>query len=84
MKYDARGRIVRTVNFTGGVSTADYQAFAVVTSDADDNDHSAPNVVRGLADSPHREEFDAFRQRTRVVELVGGVETLSLSYVPGC
>ena len=80
--YDARGRVVRTVNFTGGVSTAEYQPFAVVTADADDNDHSPSNVARGLADTPHREEFDAFRQRTRVVEVLGGGDALALTYIP--
>ena len=79
--YDARGRVERTVNYNGGVSTAQYFPFEVVIADADDNDTSAANVARGQANTPRREEFDVFRLRTAVVELLGGGTTMTTSYV---
>jgi RHS repeat-associated protein len=66
--YDARGRVVRTVNFNSGVATAEYQPFRVMTRDANDNDASPENVARGQFDTPHEEEFDTFRQLVAVTE----------------
>ena len=79
--YDARGRMVRTVNYNGGLSTAEYSPFGVVISDADDNDTSAANVGRGQANTPRREEFDVFRMRTSIVELLGGGKTMTTKFV---
>ena len=81
--YDGRGRVVRTVNFNGGVSTAEYQPFRVVTRDANDNDASAENVARGQFDTPHEEEFDAFRHLTAVTERVSPVAQTSTTYELG-
>ena len=61
-EYDGLGRVVRTVNFNGGVSTASFEPFAVTTRDANSNDSSPANVVRGRADVIHREQFDALRR----------------------
>jgi RHS repeat-associated protein len=81
--YDALGRTIRIVNFNGGVSTAEYSPFFVVTKDANDNDESPENVARGQYDTPHREEFDVFRYRTRTVEDLGGGQSMEYSYLPG-
>jgi RHS repeat-associated protein len=69
--YDARGRVVRTVNFNSGVSSAEYTPFRVVTRDANDNDNSPENGARGQFDTPHEEEFDVFRYLLRVTERTG-------------
>ena len=79
--YDARGRVERTINYNGGVSTAQYSPFEVLISDADDNDTSAANVARGQANTPRREQFDVFRLRTAVVEELGGGNAMTTSYV---
>jgi hypothetical protein len=74
MFYDARGRVVRSVNFNGGIATAVYTPFAITTSDANDTDVSPANVARGQTNTPHREEMDVFRQKIAVVESIGGGE----------
>jgi RHS repeat-associated protein len=79
--YDARGRVVRTVNYNGGLSTAQYSPFEVLTADADDNDTSAANIARGQANTPRLEQFDVFRRRTAVVEMLGGGKAMTTGYV---
>jgi RHS repeat-associated protein len=81
--YDARGRVVRTVNFNGSVSTAEYKPFQVTTRDANDNDNSPENVARGQADTPHEEEFDVFRYLQRVTERNGPGRQTSTEYAVG-
>ncbi len=81
--YDARGRAVRTVNFNGGVSTAEYTPFRVVTRDANDNDDSAANVARGQFDTPHEEEFDVFRYLLRVTDRTGPASRTATRYTVG-
>ena len=81
LRYDARGRVVRTVNYNGGVSTARYLPFAVELADANDNDASAENAARGQADTPRREEFDVLRRRTAIVELLGGGDAMTTRFV---
>lgn len=81
VEYDARGRPVRTVNYNGGVSTATYTPFAIELSDANDNDLSAANAARGQVSTPRREEFDVFRQRSAVVEVLGGGTTMTTTFV---
>jgi RHS repeat-associated protein len=71
--FDALGRVVETVNFNGGVSTAEFQPFRVITRDANDNDATPANKSRGQFDTPHVEEFDALRQLTRVIERRGAL-----------
>lgn len=80
ISYDPRGRVVQSVNFNGGISTAAYAPFAIVTSDANDNDLSAANVARGQANTPHREEMDVFRRRIAVVESIGGGVEVAFRY----
>ncbi len=79
--YDARGRVMKTVNYNGSISTAQYSPFAILAADADDNDTSAENVARGLANTPRREELDVFRMRIAVVELLGGGKAMTTSFV---
>jgi len=79
--YDARGRIVRTVNYNGSVSTAQYSPFEALIADADDNDTSPANVARGLANTLRRDQFDVFRMRTAVVEELGGGKTMTNHFV---
>jgi RHS repeat-associated protein len=79
--YDARGRTVRTVNYNGSVSTAEYSPFEALVADADDNDTSPANVARGLANTPRRDEFDVFRMRTAVVQLLGGGKEMTTRFV---
>jgi RHS repeat-associated protein len=79
--YDGRGRPVRTVNYNGGVSTAQFSPFEALFADADDNDTSPANVARGQANTPRREEFDVVRMRTAIVEVLGGGKTMTTTYV---
>jgi RHS repeat-associated protein len=80
IQYDARGRVVHTVHFNGGISTADYRPFSVTLFDANDSDTSPANVARGQANTPKREELDVFRQRVRVVELLGGGQEYAVHF----
>jgi RHS repeat-associated protein len=82
MYYDGRGRAVRTVDYSDGVSLAEYRPFEVTLHDANDTDTSPENVARGQFNTPRREEFDVFRDRTRVVENVGGTTAVT-SFVIG-
>jgi RHS repeat-associated protein len=70
--YDGRGRLVRTVNYNGGISTATYLPFEVITRDANDNDNSPENIARGQFNTPRRETFDVQRHQTGVIEEMGG------------
>jgi RHS repeat-associated protein len=79
--YDARGRTVRTVNYNDSTSTAQYAPFEVVIADADDNDNSAANVARGLANTPRYEQFDVFRLRVAIVEDLGGGKAMNMRFV---
>ena len=78
--YDGRGRTVKIVNYSGGISTAIYEPFAVTTRDANDNDDSPENVGRGQFDTARQEEFDALRYRTRVVETMAAGATITTTY----
>jgi RHS repeat-associated protein len=66
--YDGCGRVVRSINYNGGVSTARYRAFSVVAHDANDNDDSPEGLARGHFDTPHEEAFDVLRNLVRVTE----------------
>jgi RHS repeat-associated protein len=81
--YDGRGRVVRTVNFNGGISTAEYQPFRVVLRDANDTDDSADNRVRGQFDTPREEEFDVFRYLVRVTDRLGPATQVLTGYEVG-
>jgi RHS repeat-associated protein len=78
--YDARGRMIKTVNYNNGVATAVYRPFEVITYDANDTDSSPENVARGQFDTPRREEFDVLRHQTSVVEILGGGATATTTY----
>ena len=78
--YDARGRVVKIVNYSGGTSTATYTPFAIITRDANDNDNSPDNVARGQFDTPRREEVDVLRHRTKVIETLAGGATMTTTY----
>ena len=75
-----RGRTVRTANYNGGISTAIYLPFEIITRDANDNDNTPENVARGQFNTPHREQFDVLRYRNAVIEDLGGGNTSTLTY----
>ena len=81
--YDVHGRTVRSVNFNGGVSAAEYRPFDVTLYDANDNDDSPQNRARGQFDTPRVEEFDVFRYLVRVTERVGPGQATVTSYDVG-
>jgi RHS repeat-associated protein len=81
--YDGRGRVIRTVNYNGGVSTAIYGVYDVITSDANDNDASPGNVARGQFNTPRRELFDVLRYRTQVIEDLGNGAAVRTTYQVG-
>lgn len=68
MAYDARGRVVQTRDYGGGISRATYRPFEVVLQDAD------------RSDTPRREEFDVLRSRTRAVQDLGDGATATTSF----
>jgi RHS repeat-associated protein len=74
--FDGRGRVIRTLDFGGGESRAEYRAFETIVHDANDTDASAA----GHFNTPRREEFDVFRNRTRVIDELGGGAEAGLSY----
>ncbi|MBI5115119.1 hypothetical protein HZA56_01455 [Candidatus Poribacteria bacterium] len=81
--YDGRGRIVRSVNFNGGVSTAEYQPFRVILRDANDNDDSTTNQARGQFNTPREEEFDVFRYLIRVTDHLEANKQIVTNYEVG-
>ncbi|MCA9285599.1 MAG: VCBS repeat-containing protein, partial [Phycisphaerales bacterium] len=81
--YDCRGRIARSINFNGGVSTATYHPFGVVLRDANDNDDSPENILRGQFDTPREEAFDVFRDLVGVTERTGPGQAVATRYEIG-
>ncbi len=81
--FDARGRVTKTADFSGGVSTARYLPFEIVTADANDNDPSPENQARGQFETPRREEFDVLRNRTLTVEAAGSPSELPTRFRVG-
>ena len=75
--YDGRGRIAKTINYNGGISTAAYLPFEVIIRDANDNDDSPENVARGQFNTPRRETFDVLRHQTGLIEDVGGTPMMT-------
>ena len=68
--YDAEGRLVRSLDYSGASSTASYTPFEIVLKDAQDTD---PN--RADPPDPRLERVDVWNDRTQVIE-PGGVSTL--------
>ncbi len=81
--YDARGRVIRSENFNLGISTAIYEPFRIVLYDANDNDDSADNKLRGQFDTPCEEEFDVFRYLVRVTHHLGNNRQTMMNYEVG-
>jgi RHS repeat-associated protein len=81
--YDVLGRVTRCENYNGGVSTVAYEPFQVTTRDANDNDDSADNVARGQFDTPHREEFDVFRNVVRVSDQIDALTAETTTFTVG-
>jgi RHS repeat-associated protein len=75
--------VVRTVNYNGGVSAAEYQPFRVILRDANDTDDSPDNVARGQFNTPRDEEFDGFRNLLRVTEHVSAAAQTVTDYEVG-
>ncbi len=81
--YDACGRVIRSINFNDGVSTAEYQPFHVILHDANDNDDSVANKARGQFNTPREEEFDVLRYLLRVTDHNGENKQIFTSYAVG-
>jgi RHS repeat-associated protein len=79
--YDAVGRITKTVNYNGGISSAEYHPFEILTWDANDTDESPENKARGHFDTPKCEEFDVLRLRSKVIETIDGGKKVTTSFV---
>jgi RHS repeat-associated protein len=78
MGYDGTGRLVRSVNHNGATSSAVFEPFAVVISDALDLTPGHP-----AADTPRREEVDVWNQRTATVDIGAGGEQLTTRFEIG-
>jgi RHS repeat-associated protein len=72
ISFDGCGRMTKTVNYNGGISTAIYLPFEVITRDANDNDNSPENVARGQFNTPHHETFDVLHNPAAIIEDTGG------------
>ncbi|QCR35369.1 toxin TcdB middle/N-terminal domain-containing protein [Nissabacter sp. SGAir0207] len=81
--YDASGRVVRTENYNGGLSSADYQPFRVTLRDANDHDDSPENQARGQFNTPREEQLDVMRSLVAVVERPDAATTLTTHYTLG-
>jgi RHS repeat-associated protein len=71
IRYDALGRVVATADYRGGVARSTFRPFEVVLREP------------GRARTPRREEFDVLRDRTRVVQALGGGATAVTRYDVG-
>ncbi len=65
--YDVMARPVHTVNFFGGISTAVYHVFSLITSDPIDNETNPEFIAQGLTNTPKIERFNVLRDRTETV-----------------
>lgn len=83
VSYDGCGRVVRAVDYTGGVSSATYEPFRIVLRDANDNDRSADNQARGQVDTPRVEELDVLRCLVGVTEHAGAAGDVVTRYEVG-
>ena len=72
LRYDARGRVVESSDFTGGVSRAEHRPFEVVLYDA------------GRDGTPRREEVDVLGDRVRTVQELddGAAATTRFAFGP--
>ena len=82
IRYDAVGRVTQITNFNGGVSTADYFPFKIITRDANDNDSSAENISRNQFNTPHIEEFDVLRHLIKTTERLSDNLDMTYFYTP--
>ena len=74
--FDVMGRPLQTINFLGGVSTAEYNVFNIVTSDSIDNSTDPDLVAQGVTNTPKVERFNVLMHRTEtVVKLKNNQET---------
>jgi RHS repeat-associated protein len=81
--YDARGRVISSINYNGARSTVLIEPFRITSRDANDNDSSAANRARGQFNTPHVEEFDVFRQLLRVTEQLSATRSIVTNYETG-
>jgi RHS repeat-associated protein len=81
--YDARGRAVRSINFNDGISRLDIEPFRVVVRDCNDTDNSVSNLLRGMFETPHEEEFDVLRYLVRVTDHLGAGKSNVTEYDTG-
>jgi RHS repeat-associated protein len=75
--YDVMARPLKTINFYGGISTAIYKVYSVITSDPIDNSTDNELIARGLTNTPKTERFNVVRDRTEtIVSLEDNKETV--------
>ena len=82
VEYDALGRPVRTVDYGGGVSRAEYRPFEVTLWDANDTDEST-DALAGHAGTPRRERVDVWNNRTEIVEIDAEGDPVTTRYDVG-
>jgi RHS repeat-associated protein len=76
--FDGEGRPVGTVNYNGGVSSAQFTPFEIITRDANDND-----AGHAAFDTPRREEVDVWNHRSAVHEIGAGGALLTTQFTVG-
>jgi RHS repeat-associated protein len=78
--YDAKGRPLKSHNYFGGFSSAEYRPFEVISRDPIDNDSSSENIAAGLSNTPKVEQFDVFQNRTKTIYHLEDSEKTELGY----
>lgn len=76
--FDGAGRPVRTVNYNGAESTADFTPFEIATYDANDN-----RAGHATFDTPRREQVDVWNHRTAIIESDGAGTDITTRFKVG-
>ena len=79
-EFDVEGRPVRTLNFFGGLSTAEYRAFSIITRSPIANEDTPENRASGRFGLRKIETIDPFNQRVKTVQETEGGNALVLEY----
>lgn len=79
-KFDVLGRPVSSANFFGGLSTASYEPFRIITKNPIANEDIPQNHSNGTFGLRKIEQVDVFNQRTRTVQETENGGSLTLDY----
>ncbi len=79
--YDPIGRIVKSIDYNGGVSTSEYHPFEVILHDSCDNDSQEADPDRIM--TPKIESFDVLRFRVKTAQIMEDGTAVETGYSMG-